>query len=229
MSTLRILVVEDDKRLSAAICQMLKQANFAADAVYTGTDGLDGACTGIYDALILDVMLPQMDGFSVLRALREAGAGVPVLMLTARGDLEDRVRGLDGGADYYLAKPFQMAELLACLRAIMRRRELAPLQTLAFGDAELLTQEGKLLCRTTGQSVKLGAKELQLLELLFRNPAQILEKEQMISRVWGYENGAEYNNLEVYLSFVRKKLAFVGSRVQIKSTRGLGYSLEESP
>lgn len=223
---MRILLVEDERNLSAAICQVLKRENFTVDAAYTGSHGLDCAQSGIYDAIILDVMLPGLDGFAILRELRAGGAGTPVLMLTARGDLEDRLRGLDGGADYYLPKPFQMAEMLACLRTITRRREAPPVQELAFEDVQLLQREGKLLCPVTGQSVKLGGKEYQLLELFLRNPRQIIPKETLIQRVWGFDSDAEYNNLEVYISFVRKKLTFVGAKVKIKATRGLGYSLE---
>jgi DNA-binding response OmpR family regulator len=225
----RILLVEDEKSLSAAICQVLKREHFTVDTAFTGPHGLNNALSGIYDAVILDVMLPCKDSFSILKELRENGIATPVMMLTARGDLEDRVRGLNGGADYYLPKPFQMAELLACLRTITRRRDTVPMEEMVFGDAELLSREGKLLCRKTGQSVKLGAKELQLLELLFRNPGQILSKETLIERVWGFESEAEYNNLEVYFSFIRKKLTFVGSRIKIKAARGLGYSLEDAP
>ena len=225
---MRILLVEDEKSLSAAICQVLKREHFTVDAAYTGPEGLDNALSGIYDAVILDVMLPGKDGFSILKELRESGVTTPMMMLTARGELEDRLRGLDGGADYYLPKPFQMAELLACLRTITRRRDTVPMEELIFGDAELLGREGKLLCRETGQSVKLGIKELQLLELLFRNSGQILSKETLIERVWGFESDAEYNNLEVYFSFIRKKLTFVGSRIKIKAARGLGYSLEDA-
>lgn len=225
---MRILLVEDEKSLSAAICQVLKREHFTVDPVYTGPEGLDNGLSGIYDAIVLDVMLPGKNGFSILEELRAAGVTTPVMMLTARGDLEDRLRGLDGGADYYLPKPFQMAELLACLRTITRRRESVPMEEMVFGDAQLLSREGKLLCQETGQSVKLGAKELQLLELLFRNPGQILSKETLIERVWGFDNESEYNNLEVYLSFIRKKLAFVGSQIKIKAARGLGYSLEDT-
>jgi len=224
---MRVLLVEDEKGISSAICQVLKKENFTVDAVYTGTDGLDYALAGIYDAIVLDVMLPEMDGFQVLRKLREEGVRTPVCMLTARSGLEDRVRGLESGADYYLPKPFQMAELTACLRAITRRREDKPVMELAFGDIALNQQEAKLVCRTTNQSVKLGAKEYQLLEIFLRNPRQILPKETLFDRVWGYESDAEYSNLEVYLSFLRKKLVFVGSTLKIRASRGIGYSLEE--
>ena len=224
---MRVLLVEDEKGISSAICQVLKKENFAVDPVYTGTDGLDYALDENYDAIILDVMLPGMDGFQILKRIREKGIKTPVCMLTARSGLEDRVRGLESGADYYLPKPFQMAELTACLRAITRRKEEAPVMELAFGDIALNQQEAKLMNKSTGESVKLGAKEYQIMEMFLRNPKQILPKETIFDRVWGYESEADYSNLEVYLSFVRKKLTFLGSKVKIKATRGIGYSLEE--
>lgn len=155
------------------------------------------------------------------------GVSTPVLILTARGDVDDRVRGLEGGADYYLSKPFQTPELIACLRAITRRKSDKPLMRLCFGDIELQQESVSLLCARTGQSVKLGAKEYQLLELFLRNPRQVLPRETIVERVWGFDNEAEYNNLAVYLSFVRRKLQFVGSTVEIRATRGVGYALEE--
>ena len=223
---MRILLVEDEKNLSAAVCRLLQQERFVVDPVYTGPDGLDCALSGNYDAIILDVMLPGMDGFTLLDRLRGEQIRTPVLMLTARGDLQDRIRGLEAGADYYLPKPFQMQELIACLRAITRRGDGAPLMALAFGGISLSERDAKLQNDATGQSVKLGAKEYQLMELFLRNPAQILPKETLIERVWGYESDAEYNNLEVYVSFLRKKLSFIGAQVKLKATRGLGYSLE---
>lgn len=224
---MRVLLIEDEKSLSEAICQVLKKEYIVADAAYTGTDGLDAALSGIYDAIILDVMLPKMDGFAVLKELRREGITTPIMMLTARGGLEDRVSGLDAGADYYLPKPFQMAELLACIRTITRRRDAPPVQHLTFGDIELIEREAKLICSDTGKSVQLGAKEAQILELLLRNSKQILPKEMMIERIWGFDSDVDSNNLEVYLSFVRKKLAFVGSHIKIKAIRGLGYTLED--
>ena len=224
---MRVLLVEDEKNLSSAVCRLLNREQIVADPVYTGPDGLDYALGGGYDAIILDVMLPGMDGFTILERIRAEGVKTPVMMLTARGDLEDRVRGLRGGADYYLPKPFQMEELVACLRAITRRGDGTPVMTLSFGGVSLSEKDGKLQNDATGQSVKLGAKEYQLMELFLRNPGQILPKETLIERVWGYDSEAEYNNLEVYVSFLRKKLSFVGAGVKLKATRGLGYSLEE--
>ncbi len=223
---MRILFVEDEKNLSAAVCRLLEKQRFVVDPVYTGPDGLDCALSGGYDAVVLDVMLPGMDGFTILNRLRAEGVKTPVMMLTARGDLQDRVRGLEGGADYYLPKPFQMEELVACLKAITRRGEGAPVMALSFGGVSLSEKDATLRNDATGQSVKLGAKEFQLMELFLRNPGQILPKEMIIERVWGYESDAEYNNLEVYVSFLRKKLGFIGAGVKLKATRGLGYALE---
>ena len=224
---MRILLIEDEKYLSAAICRLLKQNHFETDAVYTGTDGYDYALSGLYDAVILDVMLPGMDGFTVLKKLRQDGIHTPVLMLTARGELSDRVRGLEGGADYYLPKPFEKEELIACLRAITRRKEETIVQELSFGDLSLSEKDGKLFCSASGEDVRLGAKEYHIMELFLRNPGQILPRETIMERVWGLESEAEYNSIEVYVSFLRKKLTFLGSSVKIKATRGLGYSLEE--
>ena len=226
---MRVLLVEDEKNLSSAICRLLSRERIVADAVYTGPEGLDNALSGGYDAIILDVMLPGMDGFQILERIRAEGVRTPVMMLTARGDLQDRVRGLQAGADYYLPKPFQMEELIACLRAITRRGDGAPVMALSYGGGSLSEKDARLSCDATGQSVKLGAKEYQLMELFLRNPGQILPKETLIERVWGYDNDAEYNNLEVYISFLRKKLTFVGAGVKLKATRGLGYSLEAEP
>ena len=224
---MRVLLVEDERTLSAAICKLLEKERITADPVYNGNDGLDWALSAEYDAIILDVMLPGMDGFSVLRELRKEKVSTPVLMLTARTALEDRLNGLDSGADYYLPKPFESAELISCLHAITRRGTRAPVMSLSSGDIELSQSSGKLRNTENGQDVKLGAKEYQLMELFLRNPAQILTKDTIQDRVWGLESDAEYNNLEVYVSFLRKKLAFIGSRMKIKATRGVGYSLEE--
>ena len=224
---MRVLLVEDEKALSSAICQVLKREKFAVDPVYTGTDGLDYARPGLYDAIILDVMLPGMDGFTVLRTLRQEGVRTPVCMLTARSGLEDRVHGLNTGADYYLSKPFQMAELIACLRAITRRKEDAPVMELSFGDVRLDQQGARLIHSSSGQEVRLGGKEYQLMELLLRNPRQLLSKDTIFDRVWGYDSEADVSTVEVYVSFLRKKLAFIGSGLRIRAARGIGYSLEE--
>jgi DNA-binding response OmpR family regulator len=224
---MKVLLVEDEKSLSAAICRLLEKQNIVADAVYDGIDGLDWALSGEYDAIILDVMLPGRDGFSVLRELRKEKVRTPVLMLTARTALEDRVTGLDSGADYYLAKPFESAELISCLHAITRRGGSEPVMELHWADLRLEQKNGKLRCDRTGQDIKLGIKEYQLMELFLRNPGQILLKDTLQERVWGLESSAEGNGLEVYISFLRKKMSFIGSGAKIRATRGVGYSLEE--
>ena len=224
---MRILLVEDEKPLSAAICKVLRQENYLVDPVYTGTDGLEYLLSGVYDGVILDVMLPGMDGFTLLQIMREEKISTPVLMLTARGGLEDRLTGLQSGADYYLPKPFDFRELLACLNAITRRGRDTKICQLSFEDLALDPNSGELTCTQTGQSVKLGTKEYQLMELFLRNPKQLLPRETIIERVWGFEDEAEYNNLSVYLSFLRRKMSFVGTKTEIKALRGRGYRLEE--
>lgn len=223
---MKILLVEDEIGLSDALCQSLRNEKYSVFAAYDGENGLNEALTGTYDAIILDVMLPKTDGFEVLRNLRREKITTPVLMLTARSELDSRVKGLDLGADYYLTKPFETRELLACLRAIMRRPDNIEETEPAFGDILLQQSKGGVFCKTTGQFVKMGIKEIQLLEILIKNKERIVEKETLIERIWGYENNSEYNNIEVYVSFLRKKLSFIGSTVKIKSTRGIGYSLE---
>ena len=224
---MRILLVEDEKPLSAAICKVLRRENYRVDPVYTGTDGLEYILSGVYDGVILDVMLPGMDGFALLQTLRDKKISTPVLMLTALGGLEDRLTGLQSGADYYLPKPFDFRELLACLNAITRRGADTKIQQLSFEDIALDPNSGVLTCTQTGQSVKLGTKEYQLMELFLRNPKQLLPRETIIERVWGFEGEAEYNNLSVYLSFLRRKMSFVGTKTEIKALRGRGYRLEE--
>ena len=225
---MRILLVEDEKPLSVAICKMLRQENYLVDFVFNGTDALEYILSDIYDAVILDVMLPGLDGFSILQTIRAKGITVPVLMLTARSGIEDRLNGLQSGADYYLPKPFDFRELQACLSVITRRTPAPQVMELTFGDISLNQDSGLLLCSTTGQSVKLGSKEYQLMELFLRNPKQLLPRDTIIERVWGFDGDAEYNNLSVYLSFLRRKLSFVQSQVEIKAVRGRGYILEES-
>lgn len=225
---MKILLIEDEIGLSEALCQTFRNEKYLATAKYDGQSGLDEALTGLYDVIILDVMLPKMDGFTLLRMLRQKGLGTPVLMLTAKSELEDKVTGLDSGADYYLTKPFAVPELLACIRAIARRREdKVEEDNPSFGDLTLLFRQGGVMSSITGEFIKMSAKELHLLEILIRNGVNIVPKEKLIECIWGLESDAEYNNIEVYVSFVRKKLQFIGSQVGIKSTRGMGYSLEE--
>ena len=222
---MRILIVEDERLLAETLADILTQAHYIVDVSYDGESGLDNARSGIYDAVVLDVMLPKLDGFAVLRRLREERNAAPVLLLTARGGLHDRVYGLRQGADYYLTKPFENAELLACLEAITRRqREIVP-ETLRFGDLELTPSACRL---QRGESVlSLNAKETEILRLLMRNSGQYLPKETLLTKVWGFESGAVDNNVEAYISFLRKKLALLQSKVSLRVQRNVGYRLEE--
>ena len=224
---MRILIVEDEVRLASTLKDLLEMNSYTADVCHDGETGLDNALTGIYDVMILDVMLPRLDGFTVLRRLRAAGNTTPVLMLTARSEVADRVEGLDCGADYYLTKPFEPRELLACIRALTRRTpDLQKSDTLEFGDLTLDKSAFTLVCGS--RSVRLSRKEFDLTELLMRNRGQILTKETLLLKIWGYESDAEDNNVEVYISFLRKKLEHLRSRVKIRTIRMVGYMLEES-
>ena len=198
------------------------------DVSNDGVSGLDNALSGIYDLLVLDVMLPGLDGFAVLERLRASGSDLPVLMLTARGELSDRVRGLDQGADYYLTKPFQTPELLACARRLLRRHngESGADDSIRWGD--LVLQPGTFQVSCGERSARLSRKEFDLLEMLMRNGGQILSKEQLLLKAWGYDSNAEDNNVEVYISFLRRKLELVHSRMRIRTVRLVGYCLEET-
>ena len=222
---MRILIVEDDVRLAGTLADMISEAGDMADIAYDGETGLDNALSGIYDALVLDVMLPKMDGFELLLHFREKDERTPVLMLTAKSELDDRVRGLDLGADYYLTKPFENAEFLACLRAVLRRQGDMTPEQIHFGDLTLTPQAGEL--RKGERALSLNAKELELMRLLMLNSNQILPKETLLMKVWGYDTEASYNNVEAYISFLRKKLTLLGSKVTISVVRRVGYRLEE--
>ncbi len=222
---MRILLVEDEKRMADALGELLRQEKYEVDCFYDGLSGLAAGESGIYDMMILDVMLPEMDGFEIVKKLRQKRVHTPVLMLTAKSGLEDKVTGLDCGADDYLTKPFMARELLARLRALGRRNISTPDNTLTFGDISLETSSATLNCTQNGQSVRLGEKEYRILEYLIANSGQILSREQLAAKIWGFENEAEYNNVEVYMSFTRKKLSFVGAKTKIKAVRGMGYEL----
>jgi len=220
---MRILIVEDQPRLAETLADVVVRNKDIADICHDGAGGLDSALSGIYDAVILDVMLPQMDGFEVVRRLRESGSDVPVLMLTARAALGDRLTGLDSGADYYLTKPFETKELLACLRAITRRGGLKPD---AHSYADITVTPGTSTLTSGSRSVRLGAKELELLRLLIANTGILLSKETIFLKVWGYESQADDSIVEVYMTFLRRKLAHVHSAVRIAVVRRVGYRLE---
>ena len=222
---MRILLVEDEMRMAQALCEILRLENYETDHYADGREGLAALESGVYDIAVLDVMLPRMDGFEIVRKARESGIRTPVLMLTAKGELDDKVTGLDSGADDYLIKPFMTKELLARLRALGRRALHTPDGSLRYGDISLDASTLTLSCVPSGQSVRLSDKEYRILEYLIANSGQILTREQLAVKIWGFDSEAEYNNVEVYLSFTRKKLAFVQSETEIKAVRGIGYEL----
>ena len=222
---MRILIAEDEVHLAEAVSQILKKNNYSVDMVHDGRSGLDYALSGIYDLLLPGIMTPEMYGISVLRKLRSEGNHTPVILLTAKGELSDKVTGLDCGADDYIAKPFATEELLARIRAALRRKgEVVPEDGLKFGDIELNTTQLKLAVQ--GKEIKLNLKENELLELLITRKQAITSKEQIIEKLWGFDSEVEYNNVEVYISFLRKKLTFLNSKVRINTIRGVGYVLE---
>ena len=222
---MRLLLAEDEVDLSNALVTVLKHNNYSVDAVYNGEDALDYLLTDNYDGAILDIMMPKMDGITVLKNVRAEGLSVPILMLTAKAEIDDRVLGLDSGADDYLTKPFNMKELLARIRAMTRRQADTTDNVLKFGDITLDRSSCVLSCGS--EALRLGNKEYQMLEMLMTNPGQIISVDQFMDRIWGYDSEAELNSVWVYISYLRKKLASVNSTVSIKATRGLGYSLED--
>ena len=222
---MRLLLVEDEKRMAQALCELLRLEGYEVDWFGDGAEGLDACETGVYDIIILDVMLPSLNGFEIAHRARQSGVTAPILMLTAKAELDDKVTGLDSGADDYLTKPFMTKELLARLRALGRRSLGTPDGRLTFGDISLDTASLTLSCTANGQSVRLGEKEFRIMEYLMSNAGRILTREMLAVKIWGFESSAEYNNVEVYMSFTRKKLAFIGARTEIKAVRGVGYEL----
>ncbi|MBR3869215.1 MAG: response regulator transcription factor [Clostridia bacterium] len=223
---MRILIVEDEVSLADAITAILKKEQYFVDAVYDGRDGLDYALSGIYDLILLDIMLPKMNGIDVLREIRKNNISTPVMLLTAKSDVRDKITGLDCGADDYLTKPFNKGELLARIRALTRRKGEIPSNELVFGDLTLNQSTYELICG--GLNVKLGAKEFRIIQMLMYAPGNIISKDEFIEKIWGYDSDAEYNSIEVYISFLRKKLGAIKSTVQIKASRGIGYYIEEN-
>ena len=221
---MKILLAEDEKRMNRALCEIMRQEGYEVTAVDNGEDALYEIESGVYDLVVLDVMMPGMNGYAVAKKARASGIRTPILMLTAKSELDDKVEGLDSGADDYLTKPFMTKELLARLRALGRRNLPTNDGSLSFEDLTLDVKNAVLKC-ANGQSVRLGEKELRILEYLIANQGQVLSREQIALKVWGYESDSEYNNVEVYMSFARKKLAYVESRCEIKALRGIGYEL----
>ena len=221
---MRALIVEDDRALARTLGEMLKSAYFESDISYDGESGLDNGLSDTYDLIVLDIMLPKKDGFAVAKELRRARIDTPILMLTARTETGDKVRGLDSGADYYLTKPFEMSELLACVRALTRRQGEVVMDELTFGDLTLNLSTCDLCYGD--KKVRLGKKEFSIMRIFMANGAAIVSKETLINKVWGFESDAEDNNVEVYISVLRKKLAFLKAPVQIATLRKFGYRLE---
>jgi len=222
---MRLLIAEDELDLAEALTAFFEKNHFTVDAVHNGFDAYEYAVTGEYDAVILDVMMPKMNGIQVLERLRSEGVKTPIMMLTARGQKEDRITGFNAGADDYLPKPFDPDELLSRVRAMLRRSEAYRPNVLACGDLTLDPNSGELRCGT--QSVRLSGREFQVMELFLRSPRQVFSAERIMEKVWGWDNEAEINVVWVNISNLRKKLKAIGSTVTLRANRGLGYLLEE--
>jgi DNA-binding response OmpR family regulator len=221
---MRLLLVEDEIELSNALAAVLRRSNYSVDAVYDGQDALDYLMTGNYDGAILDIMLPKMDGITVLKKVRASGNSVPVLLLTAKTEIDDRVKGLDSGADDYLTKPFAMKELLARIRAMTRRQTETTDSILKFGNVRLDRITFQL--STPKDSLRLANKEFQMMEMLMVSPGQIISADQFMEKIWGFDSETEQNVVWVYISYLRKKLTALDADVAIRASRGLGYTLE---
>lgn len=222
---MKILIVEDENLLADSIQTLLTKKGFSVDVAYDGESGKEYAELGIYDLLILDVMMPKMNGYEVAKQVRAKGLGTPILMLTAKSQLEDRISGLNSGADYYLTKPFDTRELLACINALLRRQG-AYVDEIIIGNTSLDLSSAMLICGE--KSIRLSAKEFDIMRFLFQNEGRILSKEMILTRAWGYDSEAVENHVEVYIGFLRKKLASIGSNIRIETIRRLGYHLEVS-
>lgn len=220
---MRILVVEDEKRLAQTLRDLFLENNYMVSIANDGITAYDEAASGIYDVIVLDVMLPGMDGFEVVRRLRAEGIATPVLLLTARGETSDRVYGLDCGADYYLTKPFEISELLACVRALLRRPGDVQTDEIAYGNTRL--NPSNYLMHCAGRSIRLSAREFEMMRILMLQKGGIMPKERLLIKVWGYDAEVDESSVEVYISFIRKKLAHIGSDLEIKAIRRVGYHL----
>ena len=220
---MKILIIDDEKKLTDALSAILKQNKYSVDCANVSEDGIELATNGLYDLIILDVMMPVIDGYNVLRILRSKKIDVPILMLSAKGELEDKIVGFDCGADDYLPKPFNTRELLARIKALLRRKSEFLGDIIEYNDLSLNRDTFQLSCN--GENISLGKKEFQIMEMLLLSTGKTIRKENFIEKIWGYDSDAEYNTIEVYVSFLRKKLLAIGSSTEIKSIRGLGYSI----
>ena len=224
---MRILIVEDEFKIADVIASRLKKENYIVDVFDNGEAGLDNALTNIYDLIILDVMLPKVDGFKILEEIRREKINAKVIMLTAKSMIEDKLMGFNSGANDYLTKPFHIDELVARVNAQLRMDNVQVQKNyVEAGDLRLNIKNTTLTCTTTNESIEVVCKEFMLLEYLMKNKNQVLQKEQLYEKIWGLDNESESNNLEAYLSFIRKKIKIIGSNVQIKAIRGIGYKLE---
>lgn len=222
---MKVLIVEDDIKLAQALGRILEESDYAVDMVHDGTTGRDWAVVGNYDAIILDVMMPGMDGYEVVREIRHANIDTPVLMLTARGSVSDKIAGLDHGADDYMTKPFSPAELMAHLRALMRRQGSVIFESVDAGDVSLKLDSHELV--RNGKTIHLSKTEFALAKMLMSNKERILPKEMIIEKIWGIESNAADNNVEAYVSFLRKKLRYLESNARIETIRKVGYKFAE--
>ena len=222
---MKILIIEDEYSLADAIAETLKKENFTVKIVTDGQQGEDEAFTNIYDLILLDVMLPSKNGFEILRELRKEKITTPIIMLTAKSEIYDKLNGLENGADDYITKPFHMRELVARVKVILKRNsKLEDTNTIEFEDLKLDLKTGQMICKEN--QITINGKELELLETLLVNKNQIISRETLANKIWGYDSEAEYNNVEVYISFLRKKLKILKTNVKIKVIRGIGYKLE---
>ena len=222
---MNILIIEDEYSLADAVAETLKKENFNVCIKTNGEDGEDEALTENYDLILLDVMLPQKNGFDILRYLRQEKIKTPIIMLTAKSEIDDKLNGLEHGADDYITKPFSMRELIARVKAVLKRtNNIEDTESLEFGDLVLDLKNAMLKCNDN--EIQISGKELDLLEHLMLNQKQISTREKLLDKIWGYESDAEYNNLEVYITFIRRKLKLIDSKVNIKAVRGIGYKLE---
>ncbi len=223
---MNILIIEDEYSLADAVAEMLKKEDFNVCIKTDGEEGEDEALTENYDLILLDVMLPNKNGFEILKYLRQEKIKTPVIMLTAKSEIDDKLNGLENGADDYITKPFSMRELMARVKAVLKRsNNIENLDCLKYGDLMLDLKSAKLICGNN--EIQISKKELELLEYFLLNKNQIVTRENLFEKIWGYDSEVEYNNVEVYFTFIRRKLKLIGSNVNIKSVRGLGYKLEE--
>ena len=222
---MKILIIEDEYSLADAISETLKKENFMTNIITDGEEGENEALTGVYDLILLDIMLPNKDGFKILDSLQKAKIETPVIILTAKSEIYDKLNGLENGADDYITKPFHMKELVARIKVVLKRKtDIKDLSIIQYEDLSLNLRNGKISCQNN--EITINGKELELLEILMINKNQAVSREILADKIWGFNSDAEYNNVEVYISFLRKKLKLLKSKVEIKTVRGIGYILE---